>query len=65
MHAYRKRRGIDMQAEPRVRYETRREMLLEAAFTFLELRPTDDDGWRRAIHRLCMAARRYTLHTKK
>lgn len=33
--------------------------LMEAALVMLEVRPTDQRGWRRARHRLAVAADRY------
>lgn len=47
------KRGLHAQLTPFDR-------LVEAALVLLEVRPTDKAGWRRAKHRLRMAAKRYT-----
>ncbi len=63
-HLKRLQRGGSLAGEIRTRHGTGKEMLLEAVFAYLEIKPTDDEGWRKAWHRLRVAARRYALREK-
>jgi hypothetical protein len=59
-HLKRRARGRPVSGtEIRPRNWTRQDLLLEAAISLVDLPATDDEGWRRAVQRLRMAALRY------
>lgn len=58
-HLKRLQRGADLSADFQIRPEDRWSTVLEAVFDLSDLRPTDDEGWDKAMNRLRTACRRW------
>jgi len=64
-HLRRLERGLPVDVELRQKNQTPRQVLVEACLNLLEVKPTDDAGWRKGWDRLRKAAVRYALTPKK